>query len=70
MVHRRVTWSAILWIEKVKGLTQQRLKRFRESITGIATVNSKNDDNAWGTHTPVPTDNEDEDDESEEEKSD
>ena len=57
-------------IEKAKGPTQRRLKRFRESITGITTVSSKNDDNAWGTHTPVHKDNEDEDNESEEEKSD
>ena len=57
-------------IEKDKGPTQRRLERLRKAITGTATVSSKNDNNAWGIHTPVPTDNEDEDDESEEEKSD
>ena len=56
--------------ELAKDPAQRRLEKFRKSITGFATVSSRDDDAAWGTHTTVPTDTEDEEDESEEEKSD
>ena len=57
-------------LEETKDSTQRRCERKRWKITGIGTINSKNDPKEWGTHTPIPSANEEEEDESEEEKSD
>ena len=57
-------------IEASKGPTPRRLERLRKAITGKATISSKEDEDEWGTRTPVPSVNEEEEEESEEETSD
>ena len=57
-------------VEEMKPRLQRRLEYIRGKITGLKSVSSMKDPIAWGTHSPVPTENEDEEEESEEGTSD